>query len=157
MLDSGVMLFTVTSAEGTHRTSVWDMAGSDPDTGAARQFQGVLTDIRAHIPEEIVAEDTPYEFDRLRIIAFPVDPDALPEPDLVGINEWPLDTPLAEIGTSYGEPAEYRCALIEGEDLDAFLPQLAQSNELTLWRSGDFAYQLYAHPLLPDDEPCPGF
>ncbi len=34
---------------------------------------------------------------------------------------------------------------------------LEEANELTLWRSDDVTYQIYAHPLLPDDEPCPGF
>jgi hypothetical protein len=76
---------------------------------------------------------------------------------MITFMDWPLETPLAEIGTSFGEPAEYRCAVIEGDDLNALDPLLAEANELTLWRSGDLAYQLYVHPLLPDDEPCPGF
>jgi hypothetical protein len=31
------------------------------------------------------------------------------------------------------------------------------ANELTLYDSADVTYQLYLHPLLPDDEACPGF
>ncbi len=155
LLDSGVTLFTVTSPAGTHKTSVWDMFGSDADTGAVRQFQEVLANIRAHM--DVPADDQPFEYDRMRIISFPVDPAALPEPDLVTFIDWPLDTPLADVGTSYGEPAEYRCSVVEGEDLETLRPLAAEATELTLWPSGDLAYQLYLHPLLPDEEPCPGF
>ena len=157
LLDSGVTLFTITSSDGTHRTSVWDMAGSDSDTAAVRQFQEVLTNVRAHLPDDIAGDDAPYEYDRMRILSFPVDPEAPPEPNLVSFMDWPLDTPIAEIGTSLGEPAEYRCAQVEGDDLDTLKPSLVEANELTLWRSDDLVYQLYLHPLLPDDEPCPGF
>jgi len=34
---------------------------------------------------------------------------------------------------------------------------LERANQLTLWRSDEVLYQLYLHPLLPDDEACPGF
>ena len=157
LLDSGVTLFTINSSDGTHRTSVWDMAGSDAATAAVRQFQDVLLNLRAHLPDDTSADDTPYEYDRIRIISFPVDPEAPPEPNLVSFMDWPLETPIADLGTSLGEPDEYRCALVEDDDLETLKPPLAEANELTMWRSNDLAYQLYLHPLLPDEEPCPSF
>ena len=41
--------------------------------------------------------------------------------------------------------------------LAAALPLFQTANELTLYESADVTYQLYLHPLLPDDEACPGF
>lgn len=156
ILDAGELVFTVTTPAGTHRTSVTDMSAGDPEIGAVRQFQGLMGDLRAWLADEIVGDDTPYVADRLRVISFPADAANQPDPNLVTTLAWPLE-PMATHGTSYGEPAEYRCVLIEGDDLATLMPLLQQSNELTLWESEDATYQIYAHPLLPDDLPCPGF
>ena len=59
------------------------------------------------------------------------------------------------MGVSLSEHANYRCALIEGEDLQSLMPLFEQANELTLWQSEDTLYQFYLRPLLPDEEPCP--
>ena len=154
--DAGVTVFTVETADGTHTTTVADMAAGDAEVGALNQFVTVMTDLRSYLPNEIASDDTAYIYDRLRVISFAAEAVDMPDPALVTEVDWPLD-PLAELGTSFGEPAEYRCALIEGEDLETLLPMLNQAHELTLWRSDDVTYQVYAHPLLPDDEPCPGF
>ncbi|HYI22018.1 MAG TPA: hypothetical protein VEX62_05200 [Candidatus Limnocylindrales bacterium] len=154
--DSGVTVFTVETADGTHTTNVADMAAGDADVGALNQFVAVMTELPNYLPNEIASDPTPYIYDRLRVISFPVEAVDLPDPALATEVDWPLE-PLAELGTSFGEPDEYRCALIEGEDLETLRPMLEQANELTLWRSDDVTYQIYAHPLLPDDEPCPGF
>lgn len=156
ILDSGETLFTVVTPGGTHRTGVTDMSASDPEIGALRQFVEVMQGLRSYLPDDIAGSDAPYEFDRLRIIAFPSDAQGLPDPNLANELDWPL-APIATLGTSFGEPAEYRCAVIEGNDLATLRPMLAQANELTLWRSDEITYQLYLHPLLPDDEACPGF
>ena len=115
-----------------------------------------MQNVRAWLADEVAGEDAPYAFDRLRLISFPSDPQNLPDPGMANTVDWPLDTPLSTLGTSWGEPAEYRCALIEGEDLTTLRPMLQQANELTLWRSDDVTYQLYLRPLLPDEEACPG-
>ena len=44
-----------------------------------------------------------------------------------------------------------------GEDLVALRPLLDQANELTIWQSDGNEYVLRLHPMLPDEEPCPGF
>ena len=156
ILDAGSTVFTIVSADGTHRTSITDMSGADAQIGAARQFQEIVQNVRAWLADEVAGDDAPYAFDRLRLISFPSDPQNLPDPGMANTVDWPLDTPLSTLGTSWGEPAEYRCALIEGEDLTDLRPMLQQANELTLWRSDDVTYQLYLRPLLPDEEACPG-
>ncbi len=158
ILDSGVTLFTIVYADGTvHHTSVTDMSGGDAEIGSMRQFQDVMTSLRAWLANDIVGDDVPYVYDRLRVISFPADQQNLPDPGMANEVDWPLDEPLATLGTSWGEPAEYRCGLIEGEDLATLRPMLGQANELTLWRSDEVLYQLYLHPLLPDEQACPGF
>ena len=149
-------MFTVATADGTHTTTVADMAAGDPEVGALNQFVTVMADLPNYLPNEIASDAHAYIYDRLRVISFAAEAVDMPDPAAVTEVEWPLD-PLAELGTSFGEPDEYRCTLIEGEDLETLLPMLEQANELTLWRSEDVTYRIYAHPLLPDDEPCPGF
>lgn len=157
ILDAGSTVFTIVSPGGTHHTSITDMSAADAQIGAARQFQEIMQNVRAWLADEIAGEDAPYAFDRLRLISFPSDQQNLPDPGLANTVDWPLDTPISALGTSWGEPAEYRCALIEGDDLTTLRPMLQQANELTLWRSDDVTYQLYLRPLLPDEDACPGF
>lgn len=156
MLDTGVTMFTIVSPAGTHVTSVSDMSGDDPQIAAVRRFRDIMISASAWVANDVLGADEPYVFDRLRLIAFPADPQNNPDPQLSAELDWPLDKSLATIGKSWGEPASYRCAQIDGADLAQMLPLFAQANELTLWRSGDELYQLYLHPLLPDDEACPG-
>lgn len=157
ILDSGVTMFTVVYPDGTtHRTSVTDMSGTDQEIGALRRFQEILGNVRGWIDGDIVGDDQPYVFDRMQIVSNVADPSNVPDPQLSSTLDWPLDDPLATLGTSWGEPPDYHCALIEGEDLTTVRPMLEQANELTLWRSDDVTYQLYLRPLLPDEEACPG-
>ena len=154
LLDAGQTVFTVVSPDGTHHTSVTDLSASDPEIRAVAHFQEVMLDLRSWIPDEIAGADEPYAFDRLRVISSEADPAAIVDPQLSSTLEWPLDTPLADLGTSMSEPANYRCGLIEGDDLAALMPLLQQANELTLWQSDDTLYQLELRPLLPDEEPA---
>jgi len=154
--DSSVTVFTVKSAEGTHTTTVGDVTAGDPEAGALNEFVSVMSDVHNYLPNDIASDETAYIYDRMRVISFPMEAANLPDQGLATEVDWPLE-PLASLGTSYGEPAEYRCSLIEGEDLETLQPMLQPANELTLWLSDDVTYQVYAHPLLPDDEPCPGF
>ena len=156
MLDAGTTNVTVVRDGVPHVTRIWDINGDEAAIGAVRQFRDVLLDIRGWLPAEVAPQDVPYAWDRLRIVAEPRQPDEMPdEPNL---REWPLpDQPLATIGVSIdGEGNGYRCALIEGDDLDVLRPDLLTANELTLWRSTEQSFGLVLDPLLPDDEGCPG-
>ncbi len=154
--DAGATLVSVTSPDGTHKTLVADMTAGDADVGAVAQFERILLDPMAYLADNIVG-DQPYVFDRLRVISSAADPAVVVDPDLSSTLEWPLDVPLSKLGASLSEPAEYRCGSIEGDDLTALRPLLQQSNELTMWESEGTLYTLRLHPLLPDDEACPGF
>jgi hypothetical protein len=129
----------------------------DPAINAVREFQDVMTSLATWLPEDVASEPAPFLFDRMRVISFPADPDSLPDPALANTVAWPLDTDLATLGVSWSEPAQYRCFELADDDLAAALPVFAAANELTLYESEDVTYQLYLHPLLPDDEACPGF
>jgi len=157
ILDAGALVFTIVSPQGTHRTSIMGDAGNDPQISAAREFQDVMTTLATWLPEDVASESAPYQFDRLRVISFPADPGSLPDPAFANTVDWPLDSDLATLGVSWSEPAQYRCFELAGDDLAASLAVFAGANELTLYESAGVTYQLYLHPLLPDDEACPGF
>jgi hypothetical protein len=157
ILDAGELLFTVTSPAGTHRTSVTDMSVDDPAINALREFQDVMTSLATWLPEDVASASAPYQFDQMRVISFPADPDNLKDPAFATTVDWPLESDLASLGVSWSEPAQYRCFELSGDDLAAALPVFGAANELTLYRSADATYQIYLHPLLPDDEACPGF
>jgi hypothetical protein len=157
MMDAGVTMITVVSVAGTHVTSVSDLTADDPEIGAVRQFQDIVASARSWVPDDVVGDDQPYAFDRLRMVSFPGDPQNMPDPQLTSELDWPLAGPLSTIGDPVSDPETgYRCTELTGDDLTQMLPLFGQSNELTLWRSDDELYQLYLHPLLPDDEACPG-
>ena len=157
ILDAGAIVFTVVTPEGTHRTSVTDLSFADPQIDAVREFEDVMTSLATWLPEDVASASAPFEWDRLRVIAFPADPQNLPDPALAHTVDWPLDSDIATLGVSWSEPATYRCFEITGDDLAVARPVFEAANELTLYQSGDVTYQLYLHPLLPDDEACPGF
>jgi hypothetical protein len=157
ILDAGALVFTIVSAQGTHHTSITGDSGNDPQIDAAREFQDVMTSLATWLPEHVASGSAPFQFDRMRVISFPADPQSLPDPQFATEVPWPLDSDLATLGVSWSEPAEHRCFELSGDDLAAALPVFEAANELTLYRSADVTYQLYLHPLLPDDEACPGF
>jgi hypothetical protein len=157
ILDAGALVFTIVSAQGTHQTTIMGDAGDDPEIAAAREFQDVMTSLETWLPEDVASTSAPFQFDRMRVISFPADPGSLPDPALANVVDWPLASDLAALGVSWSEPAQYRCFELAGDDLTAALPLFQSANELTLYSSADVTYQLYLHPLLPDDEACPGF
>ena len=153
--DLGVTQFAVVQPSGPHTTSVTDMASDTPEVGALRTFQDIMLNIRQWLPNEVVGDDVPYDFDRLRILAAPATATDMADPALVTVVAWPLDEPLADIGILVDEAGGNRCAEITGTDLDALKPVLEAATELTLFQSGDATYAVKPHPLLPDEEACP--
>lgn len=157
ILDAGSTVFTVNSAAGTHHTSVTDLSANDPEIGALREFMDVMGNLRQWLAEDVASDETPYPFDRMRVISSPADLANLPDPNFATTVEWPLSSPATR-GQSWGEPADYRCWELSGDELETVRSLFEQANELTLYRADDdVAYQFYVHPLLPDDEACPGF
>jgi hypothetical protein len=156
LLDAGVTQFTIVRPEGAHRTTVTNMGEGTVEIAAAAQFLELMQNLRQWLPDDIAAEEAPYEWTRLRVVSSPADPTTIDDPQLVSEMEWPLDD-LATLGKSLSEPAQYRCFIVDGADLALLRPLLADANELTVWNSGGTAYQLRLHPQLPDDEDCPGF
>ena len=121
-----------------------------------RKFEEIMLDVRAWLPgEDILGDDLPYEYDRLRILAAPATAADSPNPALVTVMDWPLDELLASGGTLIDEGSGKRCAEISGPDLDTLNPAIAEANELTLWRSAGETYSVQFHPLLPEEEGCP--
>jgi hypothetical protein len=156
LLDAGVTQFTIVRPEGTHRTSVTNLGEPGLEIAAAAQFQELMLNLRQWLPDDIASDEAPYEWDRLRLVSSPADPTAVADPDLATELDWPLED-LATLGVSLSEPAQYRCFVVEGDDLATLRPLVEQANQLTLWNSGGEQYQLTLHPMLPDDEDCPGF
>jgi len=156
MLDAGTTNVTVVRDGVAHVTRIWDIESDEPAIGAVRQFRDVLLDIRSWLPAEAAPQDVPFAWDRLRIVSVPRQPDEMR--DQPNLREWPLpEKPLATIGLSIdGEASGYRCAVIDGDDVGLVRPDLLTANELTLWRSAEQTFALVLHPLLPDDEGCPG-
>jgi hypothetical protein len=156
LLDAGALVFTVVTPAGTHHTSVSDISFDDPQINALREFQDVMSGLAQWLPSDVASDAVPYEWDHLRVISFPADPASLPDPSLAHTVDWPL-ADLATLGVAWSEPAQYRCFEMAGDDLVATRPMFNAANELTLYRSAEVTYQLYLHPLLPDDEACPSF
>lgn len=158
--DAEATVFTVVGAEGRHETTAWrlsDEVSEEPAEAALRALLGRLFDLASWLQEgvDITARDIPYDWRALRIIAVPSAPEDSEEPDFVHVREWPLG-PLASIGVVVDEEFGYRCAGIEGVDLERLRPEIAGANALTHWQSETETYLVHMRPLLPDEEACPG-
>jgi hypothetical protein len=157
ILDAGSTVFTITSPAGIHHTSVTDLSANDPEIGALRQFMDVISSLRQWLADYVASDETPYLYERMRVISFPADMANLPDPQFAQTVDWPLSSPATR-GQSWGEPADYRCWELSGDELETVRSLFTQANELTLFKADDeTTYQFYLHPMLPDDEACPGF
>lgn len=157
--DAGFTNFTIVYPDGAHTTSLSPGMGEgvpDPAIGALQQFEQVLLNVRTWLPDDVIGDDAAYASDRMWIIANPADPQNMPDPQLSTTRDWPLGA-LAAIGQPMSFGDDYRCAVIEGDDLQTLQALLGDANELTLWQSEDALYQVLFHPMLPDDEGCPAF
>ena len=156
--DAGQTNYTIVYPDGTHVTSMGPGAGlgtPDPAIGAVQQFEQVLLDIRSWLPDDVVGDDVAYPWTRMWIIANPADPQNQPDPR-PATKDWPLGS-LATFGDPMSFGDNYRCAVVEGDNVATLLPLLGDATESTLWHSDDALYQVLFHPLLPDDEGCPAF
>jgi hypothetical protein len=155
VLDAGATVFTITTADGTHVTRLHGH-NQGPEVAAALRFQEALLAPREWFQGAVVGEDRPFEWDRLQVLSVPMTADQMPDPALVNEVEWPLD-PLADLGVVLEPGQEYRCAVIEGDDLDVLRPHAQAANQLTLFESEGETYQLRLRPLLPGEDGCQPF
>ena len=159
MPDVGQLVFTVVYPDGTsHQTTLYPQLGEpspSPDVQALLDFESLLTDPRASMPDQVLGSDQPYNFDRLRVISRPGSRQNAPDPSLVTVKDWPLGS-LATIGAPISQfGADYRCIAVSGVNLATLLPDVQASNQATLWKSDGQLYSVIFHPLLPDDPDCP--
>jgi hypothetical protein len=138
---------------------------ADPAVRAARAkllaLQSKLTNLANTLPpDELAAGDRPYEIERIRVYAQPIDPANPPAADLPQQPmEWPLAIDLAtfgETGNSAFAGDETRCGLVEGVDARTLVAALKQANQLTPWVSNGTEYQIWVRPLLPDEPSAVG-
>ncbi len=133
-----------------------------PEADAAREklvdLQNKLGDPRSWLPASAFSSDEhPYEVTRMQVVSRPAGADggmATPEGIQIQTLDWPLSTPLAELGEPYTTLEDWRCTVIEGDDLDTLMGQLREANQLTQWTSGGESYNLFIRPLLPGEEGC---
>lgn len=169
--DAPTTVFTVTANGETSRVEAYAL-GIDTDPAAndflteeeaeARaklaEFVDKITDLRSWLPAVAFAtEEQFFEIERLQVVAQPAEiatGGATPEGIEIQQREWPLETPIAELGEEHFLE-QARCFVLEGEELQMLLPALEDANELTQWTSGDEQYQLFLRPLLADEEGCP--
>jgi hypothetical protein len=105
-----------------------------------------------------VAEQTwqPYVPNALRLLVRNADADP---PDQSGIANAELPWPTAADPETFGAATEFgdfRCAVVTGDDADAWYEALSNANQLTRFVAGDHRYEVTVRPLLPDEPAeCP--
>lgn len=119
---------------------------------ALREFVDALTGIPA---ADFTDEEHAYRFDALRLYWGKAE--IARDSEFPG-EQPPISWPLADLATA-GEvvdnPAiDVRCQVLEGDDLAAALPLLAEANTLSVFASGDALYTFIPRPLLPGETGC---
>jgi hypothetical protein len=171
--DAGTTTFIVNAGGRTVVVSVYGL-GTLPEAGGPganvsaaeaaaherlQQLNERLNGLETWLPEDAWAdaEFATYTPEALRLFVRNADGDP-PDESGIGPNErdWPLDTRLAEFGEPTEPMPDFRCGTVDGADATALLDELASSNQLTRWRSGESVYAVIARPLLPDEPlTCP--
>lgn len=165
--DAATTVFTITADGKTHTVKVYaaemfeeeyigDMVPEEEIEARQKiaEFQSKLIDYAGWLPEEAIAEaDRPFEIEQLQVVVLPraVYP-AMDDSIDTGEKEWPLETPLAEIGEPYTFMNDTRCVVVEGDELDTLVEALRDANEQTTWTSDDEEYGLLLRPMLPGEE-----
>ncbi len=162
--DAHTGVLTINANGETHRISVYAPGMSDvgdmvsPEEAAFRAmfdpFAAHLSQPFGWVPEEFFVDvNDDFPVDRLQLVAQPATSAANSEGTPNEI-DWPLETPLSELGEPYTTLEMARCFVVEGDDFAAVMSLMGQANTLTHWISDGEAYILYVRPLLPDEEGC---
>lgn len=162
--DAHTGVLTIHAGGETHQVSVYapgmtdvgDML-SDEEIAFRAQFDafvGKLTNLQGWLPENVFM-DVPDEYpaDRLQIVSQPAEVRSAED---VTPNEidWPLDTPLSELGEPYSLLEMARCFVLEGQEFADIMSLMHDATTITRWISDGEEYVLYARPLLLDEEGC---
>ena len=125
-------------------------AAQPPSATAFGMFWQRLSTLEEWMPGEL-GPASAYTPQRISVaVVAPHDPSGL-DPNRVA---WPLERPFAETGEAWVMP-ETRCATFEGDELEALLPLLTASTQITIFvDSTDAERGLLVRPLVPG-EPTP--
>jgi hypothetical protein len=119
-------------------------------------FWQQLSDLPGNIGDELGPEFG-YRPDgyALLIGVEPVDGGAGVEPR---VRQWPLSTPLADLGRPIGDRLLPRCATIEGDDAATLATEFEAADQLTRWvdpgGAAADAQSIAVRPLMPGEDVC---
>ena len=162
--DAGFGVLTINASGETHRVSVYAPGTLDigdlvsPEEVEFRdtfdRFVAKLGNLRGWLPEDVFLDVTEeYPADRLQIVSQPAD--SRPFDDAVDSEiDWPLDTPLSELGEPFSLLEMARCFVLEGREFADVMSLLNDANTQTQWISEEEAFVLLVRPLLRDEEGC---
>jgi len=109
-----------------------------------------LSSLETWLPKGSISEATVYEPSGARIFVSKLR--GQPDPPQSPV-EWPLDTPLSDIGEDAG--AGFRCVVVTGAEwTEQLRPAAGMANQLTPWVSEGRRYTVAFRPLLPDETAC---
>ena len=123
---------------------------------AFASFWQQLSDLPATIPDELGSEFG-YRPDGFALLigVEHADGGAGIEPR---VRQWPLSTPLADLGRPIGDRLVPRCATIEGDDAATLATEFEASDQLTRWvdpgGAAADAQSIAVRPLMPGEDVC---
>ncbi len=157
--DVGTTYFRLLLDGTVHTVSVVGLGMQTPgipsDQAKARQalsgLLGKLTDL-SWLPKGTADGSGQYVFDRLAVLVsqFQPTPSGPTEPAV----DWPLQTPLASLGSPLAGFSGTRCSTLSGVDLTTVVAAAGKATQISPWRSGGSLYSLILRPLLPDQKDC---
>ena len=173
MPDAATTAFVVVAEGRTHTISAYALdsdktSGIDAATAAARKklstFEAALKDISTMVgTANVLSGPAVYQPTALQVFAVAIDPSQIDPNPSTPPAAWPLATPLASFGqpvpdTSGGgiQGQPMNCGVVTGADLATLQGALANTDQSTIWSSGDGEYTLTFRPQLPDETGCPG-
>jgi hypothetical protein len=170
VMDAGSTVFTL-RAGGKEVTVTVDVLGInfvDPPRGMTAEEVGVrrmfdelaswLDGLERVLPADSWVDVGWHEHrpDALRLVVRNADADPLGEGGLdVELANWPLRDDAATFGHPLDLPGS-RCAVVTGNDADAWLAVLAAASQITRFTQDGHKYAVDARPLLPGEQrTCP--
>lgn len=137
-------------------TDVGDMLSDEEVEFRARfdAFVSKLGDLAGWVPADALRDvEDDYPVERLQLVSQPADvrPDEEVTPNEI---DWPLETPIAEMGEPYNMLDMARCFVVEGEEFATIMSLMNDATTITRWISDGEEYILHVRPLLPDEEGC---